>query len=74
MGVKADLGKEASFIKDIRLYLTAQDAEPLFQAMRLHRDIKIVKEKSAIAEIQGRKTLQMYIFLAWTTTPWTLTV
>ena len=68
--LKADLGQGASYTRASRSFLTARAAEPRFHPRRLHRAIKIVKERSAIArfKVDGEDAY----FLAWTTTPWTL--
>ena len=69
VGFERRSGTKDFFIRDLRLYLTARDAEPA-SAQEVSQGYQDVKERSAIVrfKVKGEDAY----FLAWTTTPWTL--
>ena len=68
--LKEDLGQRTSYIKDSKSFLIVLDVEHLFHHRKWHRDIRRVKERSAI--VRFKVVGEDAYFLAWTTTPWTL--
>ena len=70
MGTQDNLGQEAFYTRDLRLYLTALVVEHLLSSHEVAQGYKAVKERSAV--VRFKVAGEDAYFLAWTTTPWTL--
>ena len=52
VGIKRDLEQRIFYTKDLRSFLTVLDVELRFLHRKLHRDIRLVKERSAIVRFK----------------------
>ncbi len=63
--------KKNCFIKIIKLFLIAQDAEPLYLQHEVAQGYEKIKENSIYVKFPVKNQPNTYL-LVWTTTPWTL--